>query len=117
MIIASAESLLISALVNSEDARGAVNFGITPDHFRGYKDEYNWLLNYVERYDDQPSKAIFLSEFRSFPMDQHYDIRSAVDQVFKAWAKHRITEATAESFDLLSVGNVQGAYERLVAAK
>jgi hypothetical protein len=113
----SGESLLISALINVGNAEEALGYGITPDHFRGYKDQYNWLLNYVSTYGDQPTRDIFCAQFRDFPYSEHADVRSAVDMVFKANAKFDLNQAMSDAIDLMAMGDVTAAYSRLVKAE
>lgn len=113
----SGESLAISALVNVGNIEEGQQYGLSPEHFRGFKDEYNWLLNYVSTYGDQPTRDIFCAQFPAFPFSTHADVRSAVDMVFKANAKHQLTEAMSEAFDLIGVGDVHEAYRALVKAE
>lgn len=113
----SGEALLISALINVGNVDEAVRFGISPEHFRGYKDHYNWLLNYVATYGEQPTKDIFLAHWKGFPFSEHADVRSAADLVFKATARADITEAMSDAVDLMSMGDVHAAYTRLTEAK
>jgi len=113
----SGESLLISALINVGNVEEALSFGVTPDHFRGYKDQYNWLLNYVSTYGDQPTRDIFCAQFRDFPYSEHSDVRSAVDMVFKATAKFELTEAMSQAFDLIAMGEVHEAHRVLTKAE
>lgn len=117
MALPSGESLLISALINNENVDEALSYGVTANHFRGYKDEFNWLVNYVQTYGDQPTKDIFKAQFPAFPLSPHHDVRSAVDLVFKANAKHRLTEAMTEAMDLMGMGDVNAAYSELVKAQ
>lgn len=117
MALPSGESLLISALLNVGNAEEALNFGVTPDHFRGYKDEYNWLLTFVKTYGDQPNRDIFKAQFPSFPMSDHADVRSACDMVFKSWGKQRLTEAMGEAVDLMGMGDLSAAFNTLVKAE
>jgi len=117
MPLPSGESLLISALINVGDAEEAQSFGVTPDHFRGYKDEYNWLLNYVKTYGDQPTRDSFKAQFPSFPLSDHADVRSATDMVFKSWGKARLTSAMSEAMDLMGLGDLQAAYNVIADAK
>lgn len=117
MALPSGESLLISALVNVGNVEEAQSFGITPNHFRGYRDEFNWLQNYLKTYGEQPTRDIFRSEFSSFPFSEHADVRSACDSVFKAYAKAQLTEAISEAVDLMGMNDVHAAYNRLVQAE
>lgn len=117
MALPSGESLLISALINVGDVEEALGYGITANHFRGYKDHYNWLLNYVSTYGEQPTRDIFCAQFRDFPFSEHADVRSAADMVFKTQAKFAINEAMSEAVDLMGLGDVHAAYRRLVQAE
>lgn len=117
MALPSGESLLISALINVGNVEEALTFGVTPDHFRGYKDEFNWLLNYVKTYEDQPTRDIFRSQFPGFPFSEHSDVRSAVDMVFKSFGKARLTEAMGTAVDLIGMGDLHAAYNVLAKAE
>lgn len=117
MALLSGENLLISALVNTGDVGAAASYGVSPHHFRGFKDEYNWLLNYAETYGEAPSKDIFCSTFDDFVFSTHSDVRSAVDMVFKANNRNRIRLAATEAVDLAAMGDPLAAYERMLEAK
>jgi replicative DNA helicase len=113
----SAEALLISALVNTASVGSEVPFGISSADFLGYADEYNWLVNYVETYGEQPTRDIFAAKFSSFPYSEHAEVRSAADMVHVASNRRRINEAMSDAVDLLHLGEVGTAYERLTTAK
>lgn len=105
----SGEALLISALLNNHEVAAAANFGVVPVHFKGYQDEYNWLLQYSEQYGEDPSWDAFSAAFPSFPKSTHENTRSAVDMVFKSYGKSQLQEAMSDAFDHLSTGDVEGA--------
>jgi replicative DNA helicase len=113
----SAECILISAILNNQDVANATSFGVSPVHFLGYKDEYNWLLTYVEQYGTEPTKDAFAHAFPNFYFSDHEDIRSACDMVFKAYAKRQMTTAMSEAVDLLELGDVHEAHRLLVKAE
>ena len=113
----TAEQLLISALINSQDVRSGLSFGLTPDYIEGFRAEYNWLLNYEEQYGSQPSKEIFLAAFPDFRMGEHEDVRSAVDMVFKAFGRRRMTASMTAAFDLLAAGDLELAWSELQTAE
>ena len=113
----SAECVLISSLLNNQDVASAGSLGISPAHFLGYRDEYNWLLNYVEAYGCDPSKDAFRIVFPDFVFSDHEDTRSAVDMVFKAYARREMTAAMTEAVDLMQMGDVHAAYTTLVKAE
>jgi KaiC/GvpD/RAD55 family RecA-like ATPase len=117
MALPSGESLLISSLINVGNIEEAITFGVTPDLFVGYRDEYNWLHNYLKTYGEQPSKEIFQVEFPGFPFTDHEDVRAAVDLVLKADSKNRMREAINTAIDLINMGDMRGAYSELVEAE
>jgi replicative DNA helicase len=105
----SAEALLIGALLNNRWVGEAKLFGITPTHFIGHRDAYNWLLQYVADYGSEPSWEIFKATFPSFPKTEHSDVRSACDMVFKAYGKAQITTAVSDAMQALQFGEVTEA--------
>jgi hypothetical protein len=113
----SAEALLISALINTASVGSEVPFGISATDFEGYADEYQWLVNYVETYREQPTRDIFAIKFSGFPYSGHADVRSAADLVHAASNRRRMHTAMNEAVDLLHVGEPDRAYERLVEAR
>jgi hypothetical protein len=114
---ASSEALLISALINQQDCQAASKFGVVPGHFIGYKDEYNWLLNYLATYASEPSWDAFKEAFPTFRRSDHSDVRSACDMVFKSFGKRNITEAMSEAMELMGLGDVHAAHAVLVRAE
>ena len=84
MTYVTAEQMLISALINSQDALSARTYGMTPEYIEGYPAEYAWLLNYVETYHDQPSPEIFGEAFPEFRLGSHDNVRAAVDPASRA---------------------------------
>lgn len=117
MVRMSAEAICISALLNNQDVLAGQSYGLSPVHFVGYQSHYNWLLNYQNYYKTEPSKEAFSEAFPDFRYGEHEDIRSAVDMVFKAFAKRNLTEAMTEAMENLQLGDVQTAYSTLVAAE
>jgi replicative DNA helicase len=114
---ASAEVLLISALINTTSVGSEVQYGISAVDFEGYADEYNWLANYVETYASQPTRDIFRVKFPGFVFSEHTDIRSAADMVHTSANRRRITTAMSEATDQLHIGDAEAAYDTLASAK
>lgn len=117
MSLPSGESLLISALINVGNVEEAWHYGISSQHFIGYQDEFNWLQRFLATYGDQPSKDIFTAEFPTFPFSPHADVRSAVDQVFRAYSKAKLTSAIGDAVDLMGMKDIDSAYNTLVQAR
>jgi replicative DNA helicase len=113
----AAEALLISALVNTESVGEEVKYGIAIADFLGFKDEYTWLLTYVETYDCQPSIDIFRHKFPEMFISEHTNVRSACEMVHQAANRRRITMAMTEAADQLHINDAAAAYEILTEAK
>ena len=113
----SAEALLVSALVNTESVGEEVQYGISSADFVGYADEFNWLRNYVETYDCQPTRDIFAHKFGDFAFSDHRDVRSAAEMVLIQASKRTITTAITEAMDLMHLGETEAGYAKLVEAK
>jgi replicative DNA helicase len=113
----SAEALLISALINTASVGSEIPFGITAADFEGYSDEYTYLVTYVETYGTQPGWDIFADRFETFPRSEHTDVRSAADAVHIASNRRRLHTAMSDAVDLIHIGEVTAAYERLVEAR
>lgn len=114
---ASAEGLLISALLNNENVGEEVKYGIAAADFIGYQDELNWLTNYVETYKCQPSRDIFRLKFPEFVFSEHDDVRSACEMVHQGVNRRRITTAMTDATDQLHINDASAAYEILVEAR
>jgi replicative DNA helicase len=117
MALPSGDSLLISALINVGNIDEAVGFGITSEHFLGYRDQFNWCQHYVKTYGEQPSREIFQVEFPGFPFTDHCDVRAAAEIVLKAHSKNRLREAINVATDLIGMGALQDAYSALCEAQ
>lgn len=117
MALPSGESLVISALINTGNVEEGWHYGLTREHFRGYKDEFNWVQNYLATYGDQPTKDVFLAEFNTFPFSDHADVRPACDVLFKSFGKARLREAINIGIELMGQGDVHGAWHEINAAE
>jgi len=113
----SAEALLISALVNVQGLGEETQYGISAADFEGFPSEYNWLVNYVETYNEQPTRDIFLHKFPGFFMSEHVNIRSASEMVLQAADRRRITSAISDAVDQLHLGDADSAHAILTTAK
>jgi replicative DNA helicase len=107
---------LISALVSTGSVGEETQYGISAADFLAYKDQYNWITNYVSTYDDQPSPAIVKVKFPDFPLIEHTQVQAACEAVHDSANRRRITEAISEATDHLHLGDAQGAYQRLMDA-
>lgn len=109
----SGEALVISALLNIGDVEAAQRYGVSQEHFRGYAEEYRWLLNYLKQYAAQPTWEVFQANFPDFLQFTHDDVRSAVDTMLVDYHKRHMVEAIDRASLLLADKDVLGAYEIL----
>jgi replicative DNA helicase len=110
------EALLISALISTGSVGEETQYGISAADFLAYQDEYNWIVNYVEVYGEQPTPGAFKIKFGDFPLIEHRNVRSACDAVHDAANRRRIQTGISEATDLLHLGDAEAAYARLVGS-
>lgn len=112
------ETLLISAVLNSEDGFTAKQYGVTPTHFRGYREEYEWLLSHVEQYGDCPTPTQIKAKFPDFPYDKKFDdARWAAQEVKREWAARDLLQRANMAIEALTRGNVEEAYGHIEGAR
>jgi hypothetical protein len=109
----SSEALMISALIKTQDVHAAEKYGVHDKHFRGFSNEYQWLLSYVANYGTQPSEDAFFGQFPDFPYRDHTDVRFAADEMLRDYAQHRFSEMVIEASQLSNAGDVRAAFETL----
>lgn len=106
----SSEVLVISAVINSGDVGGLTTCGITAEHFRGWVNQFNWILRYVERFEGQcPTPDAFLTQYPDFPLAAHDDVRSACDMLLATYYKNRGQETILEAAELFKNDEVHEA--------
>jgi replicative DNA helicase len=111
------EQLVISALLLNGDVHGAEPYGVTVDHFRGYAEEYKWLLNYDETYGACPTTETFAEAFEDFRVCNHTLIRSAVDALFRTFYGRRMIEAMKTATIALQDGDLERAWQILARSE
>lgn len=104
---------MISALLNNADVHQATKYGISERHFRGFANEYQWLLSYEKTYGSPPSQDAFFHQFPDFPFRDHKDVRYAADEMHRDYAQASFHEMVVEASELNARGDVRGAFEAL----
>ncbi len=111
------EALLISAVLNSGDAFTAKEYGVRSEHFRGFRDEYDWIIAYEDQYRQCPSPTQLDMKFDDFPYDPTAtEARWAAHEVKRAWAARDLLKRTRAATEELVRGNVEQAYEEIKGA-
>ena len=112
------ETLLLSAVLNSEDAFTAKEFGILPAHMKGYRDEYEWILAYHEQYGSCPTVAEFTTKFPDVPVDPDADeARWAAQEIKRSHAARDLLVRCNKAVEMLATGNVEDAFEQVRGAQ
>lgn len=108
------ETLLISAIINAEDPYTAKSLGITPEHFRGMRDEYRWLMAHAEEYGVCPTSTQMLTKFPDFPYsDDQDDARWPASEVKRKFSARDLMQRCSKAMEALTSGNVEDAYEAM----
>lgn len=108
----SSEALLISALINTGDGLAATRFGLTPEHFKGYSEEYSFILTHEERYGSCPSVDAFCDRYPDFPYKPtHDEVRYAADEVLEEFFSRKFVENAQKGMEAIRRGQVAEAYD------
>lgn len=106
----TAEALLISALITTGDALAATRYGITPEHFIGYSNEYSWIVSFESQYGTTPTVDEFCDRYPDFPIKEFSEIRYAADEVRDNYFRVKAIETITEAHEALRRGQVGEAY-------
>lgn len=110
----TAESLAISAIINLQDGTAHEGYGLLPRHFHGYRQEFEWVLSYVRRYQTTPSWDEFLVTFPEFPdSPEHTEVRWAAAEIIREHGARELSRALLRASGDLKAGRVEDAYETL----
>ena len=74
----SPETQLISSLLNNRAGNEAAGLGVTPDMFKAYRAEYEWLCKYIKTHRKTPSTQTFIEKFSDFPASEVVEFIDAV---------------------------------------
>lgn len=108
------EALLISTVLNSGDAFTAKAHGIIPEHFKGYREEYQWLLDYYSQYQTCPTPKQLVTKFRDFPYEEgESNTAYYASEVKMAYASRDLLKRSQEAIDEITRGNVIEAYSKM----
>ena len=108
----TSENLLISCLINSADVHLARRLGCAPSDFKGYRDEYQWILDHYDKYERCPNEAELLAVFEDFPFSPSQEqARSHADEVLRQSSSRNLLKALTKAQNDLLHGDVPEAYE------
>lgn len=112
------ESLLISAILNNGDQNLAKHHGILPEHFFGYRSEYEWILSYAAQFGRAPAEQEFLTVFPTFPHNSsQFDALWPATETYREWAKRSLKQKLTEAAGHIAKDDVEQAYEKFQGLK
>lgn len=103
------EAHLISAVINTASADSAVAYGITPDMFVTYSQEYRWAINHSRIYDTQPTVEALTSRFADFPHTSATDVAFFSDELRQEYTKREFVKVIKEAAHKVSEGDLEEA--------
>jgi hypothetical protein len=105
------ESLLVSEMLNQQDAQAHLQYGVVSEHMHGYRSEFDWLTDFGTRYGRCPTKDEFKSQFEDFPISADQDdVRWPATEVIRAYSARRLSRALLKASHDLKAGEVEAAF-------
>jgi len=106
------ETLLISAIVNSNDPSLGEAYGLRPEHFTGYRNEYEWVLTHYKHYGTCPTGSQLTTAFRAFPYSaDHASAGWPAREIRTKHDRHKMQVRLREATMALDRDDVEGAYK------
>lgn len=100
--MASAEALLISAVVRTGDILTPIKEGVTPDLFNGHRHEWEFISDYYLQHRKAPSKTLFRRKFPKFRVEEVDDTDYLCEDVKREYARRSLIETLQSSAEDLS---------------
>lgn len=91
-------------MIRSGDVLEPAQLGISARYFHTYDAEYEWILEYHQKYGSAPSKMAFKTAFPDFTLLKADDLGYAVDEVKKNHARFEVTRLLKDATDFLRAG-------------
>lgn len=108
----TSETLLISALLNTEDPQAYERHGLKTEHFSGHREEFDWVVSYVQRHGRTPTSEELLTRYPTFPYSVVQDrLEYPAAEVMEEYAKRTLARTMAVAGEHLRTGDVEAAYE------
>lgn len=110
----TAESLLISALINTGDHRAHEPYGVLGEHFFGYRAEFEWVVSYGTRFGRAPTPSEVAVQFPDFPHNpDQEEVKWACSEVVRQYSARKLSRALLKAGSDLKSGNIEEAFEHL----
>lgn len=111
------ETLLISAILNTQDAFAGRTYGVNPKHFLGYRDQYEWVLDHDEHYGSCPTYTEFITKFPDFPYEgKQFDARYPADEIKRQASVRDLLLRMVKTGRLITQQKIEEAFEEIGGA-
>lgn len=111
----TSESLLISAIINNPDSpQKYTKYGVRAEHFDGYRDEFEWVTEYIQRVGSVPTAEEINSRFPDFRHSElQIQMSYQASDIIQAHAKRDLKRKIADAVQELDSGRVVDAFSML----
>lgn len=111
----TAETQMLSVILNTGNPGIAAALGIRPEHFTGFRDEYEWVNKYYQEYGCVPTADQLNSKFPGLPrLDQVLtDPRHPAQEMGRDYARKTLMRAITDASTDLERDDVEEAYRRI----
>ena len=115
--MASAEHLLISKVIQSNDIVQVLEAGVKPQHFSAYwENVWQWLLKYWRDHNAIPSIRAFAQEFADIKLvdAEREQFSNLLDEMFLSYRHQTLLASLATAVPMLNVNKTDEALHILV---
>lgn len=112
------ETLLISAILNLEDAFIGKEHGVQPTHLKGYREEYQWVLDYQSQFGTAPTISEYQTKFPHAPVDEDTEEpRWAAQEILRQHAARDLLTRCNKAVEMIGMGNIEDAFVEVKGAQ
>lgn len=112
----SPELLLISAMLRTKDHVLPAARGICAEMFHGYRDEYEWIENYIAQHRRTPSVGAFREAFRGVVLKKVDDVEEYIEKVRENNTMIVLRNHLLAITNTMKDGDIAGALKKLNTA-
>ena len=104
---------IINKVIQTQDPSIIINNALTEEHFPGYEQEFNFIVNHLQTYGNVPDKATFLDTFKEFSLlDVTESDKYLLDTLYEEYLYYKSVAVVQRVAELLKA-NANDAVEYL----
>lgn len=104
---------IINKVIQTQDPSIIINNALTEEHFPGYEQEFNFIVNHLQTYGNVPDKATFLDTFKEFSLlDVTESDKYLLDTLYEEFLYYKSVAVVQRVAELLKA-NANDAVEYL----